>query len=173
MEECKEKDYRCAKQLGDFGESLVMFILGNLKGYRVALVDHEGADLIATDREKNGRKLAVSVKSRWFKTDDPSYVFDIDNQIKLKRFSSEFDLIPTVAFVMIDANCEYLDVYILSLEILEKLANTPEKNGFSIRSGGFAISNALRNQQLLQNNSQIDHTRLITSKLNKTFNIFN
>ena len=29
------KDERLSKQLGDFGESLVMFILGNMKGVKL------------------------------------------------------------------------------------------------------------------------------------------
>lgn len=44
---------RLPKQLGDFGEQLVMFIIGRLYKHRVAYVDHVGADLIATDGEKN------------------------------------------------------------------------------------------------------------------------
>ena len=58
------KDDRWSKQLGDFGESLVMYLIGNLKEQRVALVDHVGADIISTDRLENGHRYAISVKSR-------------------------------------------------------------------------------------------------------------
>src|SRR3712207_2619058 len=99
------KDGRLPKQLGDFGESLVTFLMGNIKGHRVAVVDHEGADIIATDRLHSKMRYAISVKSRWFKKDDPSIVFDHSNQEKLKTFSREFDMIPVVAFVLIDREC--------------------------------------------------------------------
>lgn len=66
---------RLPKQLGYFGESLVTFLLGNIKGHRVAIVDHEGADIIATDRLDSKLRYAISVKSRRFKKDDASIVF--------------------------------------------------------------------------------------------------
>ena len=59
------KDKRFPKQFGDFAETLVMFVLAKYKGMRVALVDHVGADLIATDRERTVR-YAISVKGRNF-----------------------------------------------------------------------------------------------------------
>lgn len=69
------KDGRLPKQLGDFGESLVAFLLGNIKGHRVAIVDHEGADIIATDRLDSKLRYAISVKSRRFEKDDASIAF--------------------------------------------------------------------------------------------------
>ena len=38
-------DKMVPKQFGDFAEYLVMYVLG-LKGMRVCLVDHTGADII-------------------------------------------------------------------------------------------------------------------------------
>lgn len=66
---------RLPKQLGDFGESLVTFLFGNIKGHRVAIVDHEAADIIATDRLDSKLRYAISVKSRRFKKDDASIAF--------------------------------------------------------------------------------------------------
>ena len=109
------KDDRWSKQLGDFGESLVMYLLGNLKEQRVALVDHVGADIISTDRLENGHRYAISVKSRWFKTDDPSLVFEKGDQDKLSEFAKEFNMIPVVALVMIDKSADVIDVYIMKL----------------------------------------------------------
>lgn len=96
---------RLPKQLGYFGESLVTFLLGNIKGHRVAIVDHEGADIIATDRLDSKLRYVISVKSRRFKKDDPSIVFDLYSQNKLRTFAREFDMIPVVAFVLIDGEC--------------------------------------------------------------------
>lgn len=64
----KKEDDRLSKQLGDFGEQLVMFLVGRIYEHRVAYVDHVGADLIATD--KKGKRYAISVKSRVFNIDD-------------------------------------------------------------------------------------------------------
>lgn len=66
-----------------------MYLLGNLKEQRVALVDHVGADIISTDRLENGHRYAISVKSRWFKTDDPSLVFEKGDQDKLSEFAKK------------------------------------------------------------------------------------
>ena len=45
----EQKDPRWSKQFGDFGEQLVMYLIGRHKNMKVALVDHAGADLIASD----------------------------------------------------------------------------------------------------------------------------
>ena len=82
--------------MGDFGEQLVMFIIGRLYEHRVAYVDHVGADLIATDKDQ--KKYAISVKSRVFTTDGPQQPFDESQQDKLRDFADSFGLIPAVAF---------------------------------------------------------------------------
>lgn len=170
--EKKSKDERLSKQLGDFGEALVMFILGHIKGYRVALVDHEGADIIATDREKNGNKYAISVKSRCFKTDNPQIPFEKDQQKKLKDFADEFGMISTVAFVMIDKEKEIVDVYIVTLDNMQSMSN--EIRGISstgIEGEKLHFSNAKLNQSIIQNQSGIDHTRLKIDIKSSVFNI--
>lgn len=157
----KTKDGRLSKQLGDFGENLVVFLLGNLKKHRVALVDHEGADIIATDRENSNFKYAVSVKSRWFQTDDASTSFDEKNQRKLITFANEFGMIPCVAYVLIDKLCKYIDVYILKLEDFEKLAIDQNFTGIKKRSKGLTIINTTEgNQKSLRECNLIDHTRI-------------
>ncbi len=187
----KERDYRLSKQLGDFGENLVVFLLGSIKKYKVALVDHEGADIIATDREDGGKKYAISVKSRRFVTDDPSIAFDSSNQKKLRIFSEEFDMIPAVAFTMMDSKCENIEVYIITLDKLEELSRSEEKNGFSIRKDkkkrtitknnekikeeyfeeSFAISNASKNKKVLQDKEYIDYTCINISKFTESLKI--
>ena len=46
--ENEKRDGRLPQQFGKFGECLVMFWLGRTLNYTVALVDHEGADIIAS-----------------------------------------------------------------------------------------------------------------------------
>ena len=57
------RDPRWSKQFGDFGEQLVMYLIGRQKNMKVALVDHAGADLIASDLGNKENRYAISVKS--------------------------------------------------------------------------------------------------------------
>ena len=175
MENIKNTDERLAKQLGDFGEALVMFILGQIKGYKVALVDHVGADIIATDREKDGKRYAISVKSRCFKTDGPQSPFDKNQQNKLENFAYEFgDMIPTVAFVMIDKEIEYADVYIMTLDRFREMAGNVKgisETGFEENGTTLHFSNAPANQSVIQNHEWIDYTRLKVEKKNTKFTV--
>ena len=166
------KDDRWSKQLGDFGESLVMYLLGNLKEQRVALVDHVGEDIISTDRLENGHRYAISVKSRWFKTDDPSLVFEKGDQDKLSEFAKEFNMIPVVALVMIDKSADVIDVYIMKLNNFKTFASDPDFQGITFRSGDtLAISNAQKNQKNLQSNPRIDHSRFTRSQFGHKLDI--
>ena len=112
----QEKAGRLPKQFGDFGENLVMWWLGQFFEYNVALVDHEGADIIAHNKSE---RLAISVKS----VHRASTIFDVHNQTQLKKFAKNFgDLTPAVAFVF--ADCEKfqnakLDIFLFLLEDLD------------------------------------------------------
>lgn len=128
----QEKKSRLEKQLGDFGEQLIMTILGRMKKYRVAYVDHEGADLIASDDE--GRRYAISVKSRQMgrykskkqnklKYESNTVAFKKADQIKLCKFSEDFNLIPVVAFVIVSVDFSFADVFIIALDDFFMLAN--------------------------------------------------
>lgn len=115
MEE-QEKAGRLPKQFGDFGENLVVWWLGQFHNYNVALVDHEGADIIAHNRTE---KLAISVKS----IHRASTIFDIHNQKQLIKFAENFgNLTPAVAFVFADSekiqNAK-LDVFLFLLKDLD------------------------------------------------------
>lgn len=157
-----EKDKRLPKQLGDFGEQLVMFILGRLYNQRVAFVDHVGADLIAQDGEK---RFAVSVKSRVIsETEGDGQPFNEDQQNKLRDFAVGFGLTPAVAFVFIQPisieNDFNIDVYIIELEKLDKLANSVK----GIRKGNnntIHFSNAPSNQKILQKRDDIKFQRMV------------
>ena len=104
-----QRDPRRAKQYGDFGESLVMHLLVSYRGMKVAVVDHAGADLIASDPHMVGkpeRRLAISVKSRNLNLSPTGglesrlYHFDQRNVDHLRGFADSFGLAPAVALVM-------------------------------------------------------------------------
>ncbi len=115
MEE-QEKAGRLPKQFGDFGENLVMWWLGRFFNYNVALVDHEGADIIA---HNTNEKLAISVKS----IHRASTTFDVNNQMQLKKFATNFgELTPAVAFVFADrenVQKAKLDIFLFLLQDLD------------------------------------------------------
>jgi len=82
---------RAPKLIGDFGEGLATYALIKSQ-YEVAYVDHVGADLIA---EKNGKRIAVSVKTRNRNTDTKEsemVVIKDDDIVKLDYFSNKFGL---------------------------------------------------------------------------------
>lgn len=104
------KDPRWPKQLGDFGEQLVMYLIGRQKNMKVALVDHAGADLIASDLGNKNNRYAISVKSHTLnikiskdKIDIESklYNFDKHNIEQLKNFAENFALEPVVSIVIV------------------------------------------------------------------------
>ena len=131
-------DRRLPKQYGDFGEALVMLVLGRHKRMKVALVDHTGADIIATAADGSAR-YAVSVKSRNFSPrENKGYEFSRHNITMLQEFSDAFGLTPAVAFVFSDSiqGDEKIRVLICTLSTLASMAADggceyviPSKNG--------------------------------------------
>ncbi len=164
---------RSAKQLGDFGEQLVMFLIGRLYKNEVAYVDHVGADLIAqAPGEEKGH--AISVKSRVFTTDGPQQPFDASQQEKLEYFAKTFNLTPMVAFVCIDkidrGQDINIDVYMIDLEDFRKLAKDKDAKGITATGTNGEIlhfSNAPANQQYLQHNELINFHRLTLHGMEK------
>lgn len=71
--------------------------------------------------------VCCSVKSRVFSIDGPQHPFDEEQQLKLEKFASDFDLVPAVAFVFIDridiSKDINIDMYIIELEDFRNLAN--------------------------------------------------
>ena len=114
-----EKVGRLPQQFGKFGECLVMFWLGRTLNYTVALVDHEGADIIAS----GDKRYAVSVKSRTFDNRNERITFDVDNQNKLRNFAHKFGCIPAIAFVFVDKGGTYIDVCFVELDKMIGLAS--------------------------------------------------
>ena len=140
-----------AKQMGNFGESLVNYVLIK-KGYEVAYVDNVEADLIA---EKNKDRYAISVKTRNFKKDfseSRMYSFEYDHIEKLNYFSEQFNMEPVIAFVLSINDENSLEVYIIKVkDIEESRALNKVKNGYGIRFDK-------KNKQDLINNQYIDYS---------------
>ncbi len=119
---------RLEKQLGDFGEQLIMTVLGRMKKYKVFHVDHEGADLIASEVEPSEtgdvRRYAISVKSHQFGIkESQNYVFDRDNQVKLTKFAEDFKAMPVVAEVLVSKDFSFVDVFLIRLKDFMDLAD--------------------------------------------------
>lgn len=132
---------RLEKQLGDFGEQLVITLLGRMKKYKVAHVDHEGADLIATEAVPGTdgivRRYAISVKSHHIgKNESQVVAFEYKDQIKLAKFSSDFKAIPVVAEVIISKDFSFVDVFILQLKKFSELADVCERRIAELKSSG-------------------------------------
>lgn len=131
-------DRRLPKQYGDFGEALVMLVLGRYKRMKVALVDHTGADIIASTQDGSAR-YAVSVKSRNFSPrENKGYEFSRHNIAMLQEFADAFGLIPAVAFVFSDSmdGDDKIRVLICALATLASMSSDvaceyviPSKNG--------------------------------------------
>lgn len=101
---------RWSKQFGDFGEQLVMYLIGRQKNMKVALVDHAGADLIASDLGNKDNRYAISVKSHTLNIkisennvniESKLYNFDEHNIKQLKSFAENFSLEPVVSIVIV------------------------------------------------------------------------
>ena len=104
------RDPRWSKQFGDFGEQLVMYLIGRQKNMKVALVDHAGADLIASDLGNKDNRYAISVKSHTLNikisennvsVESKLYNFDEHNIKQLKNFAENFALEPVVSIVIV------------------------------------------------------------------------
>lgn len=125
-----ERQTRAPKQLGDFGEGLVTYTLIR-KDYEVAVLDHVGADLIA---EKNGQRIAISVKTRMFKIGSKeSLVFVVEKTHlkKLKDFSTRFGLRPVFALVLSLIDEGIIHLLIMPVEGIERLPKVT--HGYSLR----------------------------------------
>lgn len=107
----EKKDPRWAKQFGDFGEQLVMYLIGRHKNMKVALVDHAGADLIASDLDHPENRYAISVKSHAVGVrtgedgkiimESKSFPFDDHNVKELSNFANGFKLEKVISMVIV------------------------------------------------------------------------
>lgn len=168
----KEKDDRWAKQFGDFAEDLVMYIMGQMKNMSVALIDHVGADLIATQRKTNGMRFAISVKGRNFpSSESKSFGFSQGNIDKLQDTSETFGLIPAVAFVFVDdmEGSKKIRVFISKLADLFTLCEDPMVDFINYSTDGITFkyteSNRVHHLSAIKNCQLIDYSELVFSHL--------
>lgn len=131
---------RAPKLIGDFGEGLVTYALIR-GGYEVAHVDHVGADLIA---EKNGERIAVSVKTRNRNTDTKEsdmVVIADDNISKLKFFSEQFGMSPVFAQVVCHSKTNSIHLFMIKISDIEK-GMKKAQHGYSLSFGSRGIEAA-------------------------------
>ena len=108
------KNSRAPKQLGDFGECFINYIL-NKKFFEVAHVDHVGADLIA---EKDKKVYAISVKTRKFRPgskESRMYCIERQHLKNLIHFAKQFKMIPIIAIVINIEDEKILEAYIIKV----------------------------------------------------------
>ena len=129
-----------SQQLGEAAERLVMMLLGRIGGYRVARVDYEGADLIASrdglpssggptpDAADKKIMYAISVKAHQFGPNETgeTHGFEKKDQDKLLEFAETWNAVPAVAFVFAPRDFAYIDVFVLTLNALKELAEQSE-----------------------------------------------
>lgn len=111
---------RAPKQLGDFGEGLVTYLLIR-NGFEVAVVDHVGADLIA---EKEGQRFAISVKTRLFREgskESRAFVIENTHLEKLEHFANLFGLKSIYAQVVCLADEKKIYICALTMDFIEGL----------------------------------------------------
>jgi len=121
---------RAPKLLGDFGEGLVTYALIR-KGFEVANVDHVGADLIA---EKNGKRFAVSVKTRLFRPgskESLNFVVEKQHIDKLKHFATQFKMTPLFALALCLSDERTIHLLVIPAANLKDLP--PAEHGAAFR----------------------------------------
>lgn len=110
-------------------------------GYEVAHVDHVGADLIA---EKNGERIAVSVKTRNRNTETKEsdmVVISDDNIEKLKFFSAQFGMTPVFAQVVCHSKTNSIHLFMIRVSDIEAHMKKAQ-HGYSLSFGSRGIEAA-------------------------------
>ena len=136
------KDDRWAKQFGDFAECLTMYVLGQLKNMSVALIDHVGADIIASKRDDISVRYAISVKGRNIPpTESKSFNFSQGNIDKLTETAKTFGMVPAVSFVFVDEmeGPKKIRMFVATLEDMQTLCDDPSAGFLNRASDGFSL----------------------------------
>lgn len=149
-----DKDLRWAKQFGDFAENLTMYVLGQLSDMSVALIDHVGADVIASKRIKDSQKdrtvpkdntpkrYAISVKGRNIPpTESKSFNFSQGNIDKLTETAATFGMIPAVSFVFVDEmeGPKKIRMFVANLTDLQEMSDDPQVGFLNKANDGFSL----------------------------------
>jgi hypothetical protein len=126
-------DVGAPRQLGDFGEGLVNYALLR-KGFKVACVDHVGADLIA---HKDPHRLAVSVKTSLYREKSVTTrrcVIAYDHVDKLAEFAAAFALDPVFAQVVCIVDERAIHLFMMRVaDAKERLDKV--QHGYRLRFG--------------------------------------
>lgn len=135
---------RASKQLGDFGEGLVNYVLIKKK-HEVAYVDHVGADLISSFKNQ---RFGISVKTRFFKSGskESKMVTIEDSHIeKLEEFSKLFGLKSIFSLVVCLSDLKKIYVIIIPVNKIHSILKKT-KNGYSIGFNEKNISEYKKNK---------------------------
>lgn len=138
----QDKDNRWAKQFGDFAESLTMYVLGQLKNMSVALIDHVGADVIASKRGDTSVRYAISVKGRNIPTtESKSFSFSQGNIEKLRETANTFGMIPAISFVFVDEmeGTKKIRMFVAKLDDLMQMCENNQFGFINGTSDGFSL----------------------------------
>ena len=141
------KASRAPKQIGDFGEGLVTYLLVR-RGYWVANVDNIGADLIA---ERKGKRLAISVKTRLFRPKSKEYravSIAREHLSKLRDFARRFDMQPMFAQVVSIADEKTIHLFLLSADDIPWLLGRPTSTGYRLRFARKHLSELIAHPQV-------------------------
>ena len=158
---------RAPKQLGDFGEFFVNFILNQKeKEYEIAHVDHVGADLIA---EKDGAIYAISVKTRKFKNgskESRMYTIEQGHLDNLKYFAEKFKMVAVLVIVIAIEDEKKLEAFIVKVKDIEK-----QKDLFSKVKNGYSFNFGVKNRKGIdvRNSVYIDYTLFKEEKMGNVF----
>lgn len=175
-----KKDDRWAKQFGDFAECLVMHVLGQLKNMSVALIDHVGADVIASTRNGENVRYAISVKGRNFPvTESKSFNLSQSNIDKLQDTSNIFGMIPAVAFVFVDDMEEgkKIRIFVMTLENMLKMCEDPSVTYLNFAMDGITFKytqgRSVHYLDEIRKNPEIDYSELQFSVLSENISFIN
>lgn len=138
----QDKDQRWAKQFGDFAECLTMYVLGQLRDMSVALIDHVGADVIATKRRDTSVRYAISVKGRNIPlSESKGFNFSQGNIDKLTETANTFGMVPAVSFVFVDEmeQRKKIRLFVTKLEELLQMSDDPKVGFLNRASDGISL----------------------------------
>ncbi len=114
-----QKSTRHSRITGDFGESLVLYLLSKT-GFECARVDHTGIDLIAR-RPRSSELMGISVKSRSRSegTEGTHIAVQKEHLDKIQDACRTFKCKPYIAFVVDEANT--IRVILISVKHMQKI----------------------------------------------------
>lgn len=168
----EKKDDRWAKQFGDFAECLVMHVFGQLKNMSVALIDHVGADVIASTRDGKELRYAISVKGRNFpQSESKSFNLTQSNIDKLQDTAATFGMVPAVAFVFVDdmEAVKKIRVFAMTLKTMLQLCQESSVEYLNFAADGvtFKYTQGKKTHYLddIRKNRKIDYSELQFSVL--------